>query len=259
VPSDVYNSVVGAAPVIDAAAAGKAFAEAREAVSAGDVSLAFQHACAAVTLDPNHADARRLLGYRRIGDVWAGGYAQKMLDDGNAWQPQFGWVKAEDVAKFEQGLRPYGGRWIPAADDARRHATIDRGWAVRTDHFLVVTDIDRAAGVQLAMRLETLYQLWRQLFGEFSATPAELAARLDGKESADSLRKPFKVIYHRSRAEYNGSCGSGSRRSRRRWGFISTRSGSRTSSRATIRTPARLTTKRYTSSSTSRRRNRRSI
>jgi hypothetical protein len=203
VPGDVYNSADGAAPVIDAAAAGQAFAKAREAVAAGDVSLAFRHACAAVTLDPNHADARRLLGYRRIGDVWAGGYAQKMLDDGNAWRPQFGWVKAEDVAKYEQGLRPYGGRWIPAADDARRHATIDRGWAVRTDHFLVVTDIDRAAGVALAMRLERLYQLWRQLFGEFTATPAELQARLDGKETAGSLRKPFKVVYHRNRAEYN--------------------------------------------------------
>lgn len=203
VPGDVYNSAGGAAPVIDAAAADNAFAKAREAVAAGDVSLAFQHACAAVTLDPNHADARRLLGYRRIDDVWAGAYAQKMLDDGNAWRPQFGWVKAEDVAKYEQGLRPYGGRWIPAADDARRHATIDRGWAVRTDHFLVVTDIDRAAGVALAMRLETLYQLWRQLFGEFTATPAELQARLDGKESAGSLGKPFKVVYHRNRAEYN--------------------------------------------------------
>jgi hypothetical protein len=126
-----------------------------------------------------------------------------MIEDGNSWQPEFGWVKADDVAKYDEGLRPFGSRWISTAEDARRHETIDRGWAVRTDHFLVVTNIDRAAGVELAMRLEAVYQLWRQLFGEFTATAEELRARLDGKEAAGSLRKPFKVIYHRNRQEYN--------------------------------------------------------
>ncbi len=204
VPSDVYNSAAGgAAPAIDAKTAEATFAKAREAVAAGDVSAAFQHACAAVTLDQDHANARRLLGYQRIGDAWAGGYAQKMLASGHTWRPKYGWLKAENVAKYDEGLRPFGGKWISAEEDARRHATIERGWAVRTDHFLVVTNIDRAAGVELATRLETLYQLWRQLFGEFAATPAELQARIDGKETGDAQRRPFKVVYHRSREEYN--------------------------------------------------------
>lgn len=202
VPLDVYNSPAGERPALNAEAAANAFAKAREAVAAGDVSGAFQHACAAVTLDPNHADARRLLGYRRIGDAWAGGYAQKMLDSDFAWRPAYGWIKATDVAKYDEGLRPFGGRWVPAEEDARRHAKISRGWAVRTDHFLITTNLDRAAGVSLAMRLETDYQLWRQLFGEFAATTQELQDRLDGKETAGYRQKPFRVIYHRDRQDY---------------------------------------------------------
>jgi hypothetical protein len=76
---------------------------------------------------------------------------------------------------------------------------------VRTDHFLVTTNIDLAAGVDLATRLETLYQLWRQLLGEFAATAEELQARLDGKDTAGFLRKPFRVVYHRTRDEYNAA------------------------------------------------------
>jgi hypothetical protein len=206
VPSDVYNAAEAQAPqTVDAAMADASFAKASAAVEAGEGSIAVQHACAAVALDPNHADARRLLGYRQIGDHWAGGYAQQMLKSGHEWRPQFGWLKREHVARFEQRLRPFGARWISAEEDARRHASIERGWAVRTDHFLVTTNIDRAAGADLAVRLETLYQLWRQLFGELAEPPAELQARLDGKAPAGYRRQPFRVIYYRSRDEYNAA------------------------------------------------------
>src|SRR5262245_20261174 len=170
VPSDIYNTVDGAPPVLDAAGAQNAFEQARQAVADGRVSDAFRHASAAVTLDPNHADARRLLGYQRVGDAWAGGYAQRMLAQGNAWSREFGWVRAKDLPRYEEGRRPARGRWVTPEEDARLHDAIDSGWAIRTDHSLVTTNIDRAAGVELAIRLETLYQLWRQLFGEFAAT-----------------------------------------------------------------------------------------
>jgi hypothetical protein len=203
VPSDIYNATDAAPPVLNAEAAQNAFDHARKAVADGRVSDAFRHASAAVTLDPNHADARRLLGYQRVGDHWAGGYAQRMLAQDNAWSREFGWVRAKDLPRYEEGRRPARGRWVTPEEDARLHDTIDRGWAIRTDHFLVTTNIDRAAGVELAIRLESLYQLWRQLFGEFAATAEELQARLDGKETAGYLRKPFRVRYHRNRAEYN--------------------------------------------------------
>jgi hypothetical protein len=186
VPSDIYNAGDAAPPTIDAAAAENAFAQAKQAVAEGRVSDAFRHASAAVTLDPNHADARRLLGYQRVGDHWAGGHAQQMLKAGQQWSREFGWVRTRDLPNYERGLRPTGGRWVSPEQDAQLHARIERGWAIRTDHFLV-----------------TLFQLWRQLFGEFAATAEELQVRLDGKETAGYLRKPMRVVYYRSREEYN--------------------------------------------------------
>jgi hypothetical protein len=205
VPSDVYNSdgVANEPSPATKAAADAAFAEARAAVEAKDVSLALQLGCRAVALDPNHADARRLLGYQRVGDHWAGKYAQHMLKSGHQWSREHGWIKRDHAAQYDAGLRPWGQKWITVAEDAERHADIAHGWTVRTDHFQVITNVDRAAAAELAIRLESYYQLWRQLFGEFTLTPAELQARLDGKETDGFLRRPMKVVYHRNRDEYN--------------------------------------------------------
>jgi hypothetical protein len=207
IPTDIYNPPAADAEsqTADAASVDQVVLAARNAAAAGAVSDAFRLAVAAIEVDPNHADARRLLGYRRIGDQWAGSVAEKMLADGNAWSPKFGWVKASDLPKYEQGLRPSRGRWVSAEEDARQHAKISGGWSVRTDHVLVTTNIDRAAAAELATRLEGLYQIWRQLFGEFAATPEELQARLDGKEGAGFTPKPFRVVYYRDRAEYNAA------------------------------------------------------
>ena len=207
VPSDVYNSTGPTKkPTSEVkVAAAAAFEKARTAVAAGEVSEALQHACRAVALDPKHADARRLLGYQRVGDQWAGKYAQHMLKTGNVWSRAHGWIKKDHVAKYDAGLRPWGQKWITVAEDADRHADIEHGWTVRTDHFQVITNVDRAAAADLAIRLESYYQLWRQLFGEFALTPTELQARLDGKETDGFLRQPMKVVYHRNREEYNDS------------------------------------------------------
>ncbi len=202
VPADIYNP--SSAPANRDHEVGDAsFAKAKAAVEAGDVSAALRHASRALAWDPDQADAARLLGYQRVGDRWAGGYAQRMLKTEHAWDRQFGWVKLDELAKFKEGFRPAAGRWVSADEDARRHAKIERGWAVRTDHVLVTTNIDRAAGVELAARLETLYQLWQQLFGEFVVSPDDLKARLAGKETSGFLPKPFHVVYHRTRQEYN--------------------------------------------------------
>lgn len=205
VPSDAYNSAGPAKEPSPAAktAAAAAFEKARTAVAAGEVSEALRHACRAVALDPDHADARRLLGYQRVDDQWAGKYAQHMLKTGNIWSREHGWIKKDHAAKYDAGLRPWGQKWITVAEDAERHVDIEHGWTVRTDHFQVITNVDRAAAADLAIRLESYYQLWRQLFGEFALTPAELQARLDGKETDGFLRRPMKVVYHRNRQEYN--------------------------------------------------------
>ena len=203
VPGDVYT---GELPAVAASGDADAlFEQVKAAVAAGDVPTALRLAYRVVAAEPDHADARRLLGYQRVGDAWAGGYAARQLELGNIWDPQYGWIPAKYAEEFAQGLRPWGRRWITVEEDAERHATLQRGWTVRTDHILVQTNHSRAAAVELAVRLETLHQLWRQLFGEFEVSAAELQARLDGKEPTGYRRRPFHVYYHRNRDEYNAA------------------------------------------------------
>lgn len=177
---------------------------ARQACQAGDVALALQLATQAVVADPNHMDARRVLGYRRFGDHWAGSYAARRLDREEIWDPKFGWIKKADLPRFEAGERPLGSkRWISVDEDARRHDTVDEGWRIRTDHFRVTTNHSRQEAARMAAELEALYQIWQQLFGDFALKPSDLLKRFDGKAISGYRSKPFEVNYYRTREEYN--------------------------------------------------------
>jgi hypothetical protein len=180
-----------------------AFAKANEFSQQGDVGAALRWAARTVIFDPDHSDARRVLGYEKFGDKWAGTYSIRQMKDGFVWHTKFGWIRTEDVARYEAGERRVGKRWITSADDAQRHATIDDGWRVRTDHFQVTSDHSREAAAELAGRLEGIYQAWLQLCGAYFIEPAELEKRFAGKESSSYRSKPFQVIYYRTRAEYN--------------------------------------------------------
>jgi len=181
------------------------FRRAREHCENGDVGAALQGATRTVYLDPNHEAGRRVLGHRRVDGAWAGAYAARQLESGEIWHSSFGWIRAEEVARYEAGERRLGKRWISVEEDARRHATIDRGWQIRTDHFRVVTNHRREDASELAVRLETLYQLWRQLFGGFYLDAPQLLKRFDGKATGGYRSKPFHVVYYGSRDEYNAT------------------------------------------------------
>jgi hypothetical protein len=182
-----------------------AFVKAREFSRQGDVGAALRWAARTLVFDPAHADARRVLGYEKFIDSWAGTYSIRQLKDGFLWHPKFGWIAPEDVARYEAGERKIGKRWIAAAEDARRHATIDDGWRVRTDHFQVTSDHSREAAAELAGRLEGIYQAWLQLCGAYLIEPTELEKRFEGKESSSYRSKPFQVVYYRTRDEYNAA------------------------------------------------------
>ena len=137
--------------------AAELFELAREAADAGQLSLAFQWATETLREDPNHAEARRVLGYEQRDGQWLTAYGIRMLDAGKTWDAHRGWVSASDSKLSGANEK----------SDAARHADIKNGWQVRTDHFLVTTNHSLAAGAELAAQLERLYQVWRQLFAGF--------------------------------------------------------------------------------------------
>lgn len=202
VPSSVYTP--NAARLPPPAGGTKALhARLRMAVEKQRVSEAFRIAALILQSSPDDETARRILGYERVGESWGGRLAALRTKQGFQWDHQLGWVKPEHLEKMRQGQRPLGSGWISAEEDANRRESIRNGWTVRTDHVQVATNHSLEAAAAMAVRIENLYQLWRQLFGEFTATPKELQARLDGKPGEGFRRKPFRVVFHRSRDQYN--------------------------------------------------------
>jgi hypothetical protein len=201
---DIYSATVPRQVTAETSQqAEEAFVKAHEFSKQGDVGAALRWAARTLMSDPDHADARRVLGYERYGDQWAGTYSIRQMKDGFIWHPKFGWITGEDVVRYEDGERKVGQRWITAKDDATRHARINDGWRIRTDHFQVTTNHSREAATELAARLEGIYLAWLQLCGAFFIEPAELEKRFAGKASSSYRSKPFQVIYYRTRGEYN--------------------------------------------------------
>jgi hypothetical protein len=172
--------------------ADKLFELAKEAAEAGQSSLAFQWTTETLRENPDHADARRVLGYVERDGKWLTPYGVKMRDAGKIWDAQKGWIttNATTAAVPESRI------------DASRHAEIKNGWQVRTDHFFVTTNHSLAAGAELAARLERLYQIWRQLFAGFYYSDQEVKGLFAGERIARVSVRQFKVFYHRNRDDY---------------------------------------------------------
>jgi hypothetical protein len=178
------------------------FQLAREAAEAGQLSLAFQWATEAVRENPDHAEARRVLGYEQREGRWLTSYGARMADAGKTWSTKFGWVTETDLPRYESGRRLVGRRWLLAADEARRRRDIEDGWQVRTDHFFVTTNHSLEAAAELAARLERLHQVWRQRFAGFYLTEKEVRDLFAGARQPRKQARPFRVYYHKDREQY---------------------------------------------------------
>jgi hypothetical protein len=178
------------------------FGLAQRAAEVGELSLAMQLATEAVRVNPDHAEARRVLGYEERDGRWLTPYGARMADAGKVWHARFGWVRPADVPRYVAGERLVSGRWLSAETESLRRTDIKNGWQVRTDHFLVTTNHGLEAGAELAARLERLHQVWRQLFAGFYLTEREVQQLFAGERKPRAQARPFRVFYHRDRDEY---------------------------------------------------------
>ena len=152
--------------------------------------------------DPDHALARRIMGYGRHDDRWLTAFEVRKSRDGQVWDERFGWLPREHVARYEAGERYYAGGWRSAADDAKAHADMRNPWVVGTEHYVVRTNHSLEEGVRLAARLERLYAIWDQVFLGFVATEEQLARRFQGQAGQAAEPRRHKVVYYRSHDEY---------------------------------------------------------
>ena len=183
--------------------AGALFELARQAAQSSRASMTMQLLTETLREDPDHAEARRILGYVQHDDGWCTRFDKKRRDRGFVWHVQFGWVKQGDAHRYEAGERRAGRQWVTREEDQRRHRTIDLGWEVETSNYIVRTNHSLEEGVRLAGQLEQLRQIWRQLFAEYYLRTSELARAFDGHRQLDGRRAPMRVDYFRTRDQYN--------------------------------------------------------
>jgi hypothetical protein len=176
---------------------------ARKAVRADRASLAFDLVLAAIREDPDYETIRRLLGYQKFRGGWYTLYEIDKLKSGQVWDEKFGWLPSKNLRRYQQGERLSSKVWISAEDDARIHHDIANGWDVETEHYTIHTNRSLEAGVQLGVKLEQLFRVWRELFIRYFATGAQVAELFDGRVRGRRIQLPrLEVVYFRDRDDY---------------------------------------------------------
>jgi hypothetical protein len=122
--------------------------------------------------DPDHAEARRILGYEKLRTGgWNTPYG-KGASVATVDHPQFGW---------------------------RRRAY----WRLETEHYAIQTNHSAKEALELARHLEDLHAIWRQAFFAFWTNADVLKQRVDGgSEPLSRKEAKLKVVLFKNRQEY---------------------------------------------------------
>ncbi len=191
---------------------------ARSALRADLYSLAFSLIGDVLRMNPDHELARRIKGFRRFEDPerrddpsyageWVSAFEAQMRGgrEPHVLHEQFGWIPKKDVARWEQGLRPWKRTWVSAEKEALLRRDFRNAWEIRSEHFLVRTNVSREAGVEVSSRLEAFYDWLTGSFPAFFESPAALRQRFEKahvRRRSGPRSEPMKVMYFATREEY---------------------------------------------------------
>lgn len=180
----------------------KLFAHAKTAAKKNRGSLAIDMALAALHADPDHAAIRRLLGFVRYKDEWRTPWEAEQLRKGRIDHPRFGWVLEKNVPKYAAGERLHEKKWISEEEDAQNRKKIADGWAIESEHYVVLTNHSIEEGVRATRRLEDLYRAWKLLFYRYMASDKELASLFEGRGTPKPPSRRHAVWLFRNKDDY---------------------------------------------------------
>ena len=182
------------------------FKLARRAVDEQRPSQAFDLLLSTLHEDPDHATARRILGYEQFRGRWHTLWEIRKLRAGWVKSERFGWIRKADLPQYEKGERRRGNRWISSEEDARLHRDIRKGWLIETEHYSIRTNHSIEAGAELGEKLEQLYNVWKRLFIRYYATQQQVMGLFDVRSRGRPIKLPrHNVVYFRDRDDYNKS------------------------------------------------------
>lgn len=143
----------------------------KQYLAADDPTRAYQALYEALREHPQHAEARRVLGYVRSGNNWRLAGQTPGVKRASLRHSYLAW--------------PAGGYWH-----------------VNTPNFHIVTSAGPDVGERFGEQLELLHTVWRQVFFRYWSSQEELAARMARPQASARLKKPFEVVLFKNREEY---------------------------------------------------------
>ncbi len=151
--------------------AARLFELARAQVDSGDEGSAFRLLHEVLHEDPDHAEARRILGYSRGERGWSRSFRRPARRRTRGTHPLFGWAS-------------------------------NQYWNIDSEHFELTTNLSVRGGQQVATYLERVHAVWQQLFYEYWSVPGRLAARFHGDDASLGPDHTFSVVLFSDRDEY---------------------------------------------------------
>jgi len=161
-------------------------------------SLAFTIVREVAFRDPNHEQARKLLGYVRDGDRWTTPYVLRQERRGYVDHPQFGWINDRYVDRYENGERLYNGKWISQEQEAAFRRNFQNAWEVESEHFFVRTNHSLEKGVDITRQLEIFHRYFVREFAAMFNTPQQMRKLFNVSTRSDKL----DVIFFKNREEF---------------------------------------------------------
>ncbi|HEV3164406.1 MAG TPA: DUF1570 domain-containing protein [Isosphaeraceae bacterium] len=186
------------------------FSLAQQAANAKRFALADDCLRAVLVRQPDHAEARRLLGFVPYNGGWATPYAAKKLKDGEVKHPEFGWVPADWVAHLDKGELPapiqergQKPAWIPADQADALRQNWENAWQISTEHFRISTNVPMSEAIAFGRQIEAFHDLFFSVMADVIGPDLPLAKRFaDPKKVARPSEKPHLVCYFASKDEF---------------------------------------------------------
>jgi hypothetical protein len=173
------------------------------ALRRGFPSYAYNLIREAALHDPDNPQVRKVLGFVRSKNEWVTTYANSQIKDGKIWHEDFGWLKKSYVERYLAGERLFRDRWITAEKERILRSEFNSAWEVRTDHYLIKTNVSLEKGVEMGKALEDFYSVFVETFAGFFHTPEQLQKLFDGKgNTVRADARPYVVHFYRTREEY---------------------------------------------------------
>lgn len=173
----------------------------RRALNDGYPTYAFSLVRESATHDPDHPSARKILGFVRQGNEWVTPFAASQIKQGNVWHEQFGWLPKGHLQRYGDGERNFKGKWVSAAKERELRRGFSDAWEVRTDHYLIRTNVSLERGVELGRAMEDFHEYFYETFAGFFNNRENMLKMFDGTARAVNAR-PYLIHYYRDRSEY---------------------------------------------------------